>query len=171
MRARVVLAVLASAFVLTACGPPSAGTMGVTVDASGRPVGVLEVCEGHVDGVRLYETPVGDADQSTPAQVVGDWVVSPAVTSSSRLDLGRPTGAWRAETPLAALEQGRSYTLYGWTNDSSWSAGGVEFSREDLELLRPGQVRYDAGLHADEENPEDTTATVSAGEFRARACG
>jgi hypothetical protein len=169
MNAWSVVLLLALAVVLTACGPPSAGVMGVTVDASGRPVGVLEICEGHIDGASLYETSVDESAQPDPRHL-GDWVVAPAVTSSSRLDLTRPAGAWQIETPLATLQPGTSYTLYGWTHDNSWSAAGVEFSPEDLKQLRPGQVRYDAGLHADEDNPEDTTATVPVGEFRSRAC-
>ena len=169
MKLRPVVLVLTAAIVLTACGPPSAGVMGVTVDENGRPVGVLEVCEGHIDGASLYETPADEASQS-PSQHVGDWSVAPAATSSSYLDLTKPTGAWRSDTPFATLHPGRSYTLYGWTRDNSWSAGGVDFSPEDLKQLRPDQVRYDAGLHADEDDPDDTTATVPISEFRSRAC-
>ncbi|GAA1557495.1 hypothetical protein [Kribbella lupini] len=154
--------------VLTACGPPSGGAMGVTVDSLGRPIGVLEVCEGHIDGATLYETPTSESDSSDRYR--GEWSVAPAVSSSGRFDLRRGGGDWRAKTPLAALRPGTSYTLYGWTNDNSWSLGGVEFSPEDLATLQPGQVRYDAGLHADEDNPPDTTATMPIADFRSKVC-
>lgn len=117
----------------------------------------------------MYETPVDESAKSDE-RFVGDWVATVAITSSSRLDLTTPTGDWRTQTPLAPLHEGTSYTLYGWTKDNSWSAASVEFSPEDLKQLRPGQVRYFAGLQADPEHPEDATATVPASEFRSRAC-
>lgn len=169
MKLGTVVVLVVAAAVLTACGPTPAGMVGVAVDAGGRPIGVLEICDAHIDGASLYETPVDDSDQSDPRHV-GDWMITPAVTTSSRLDLTAPTGAWQTETPLATLQPGTSYTLYGWTRDNTWSAAAVEFSLEDLEQLRPGLVRYDAALHADDENPTDTTSTVPASEFRSIAC-
>ncbi len=153
---------------LTSCGPPAGGAMGVTVDRLGRPIGVLETCEGHIDGATLYETPTSESDSDNRER--GRWSVSPAVSSSSRLDLQRDGGDWRTETPMTALRPGTSYTLYGWTHDNSWSLAGVEFSPEDLATLHPDQVRYDAGAHADEDNPPDTTATIPLTDFRSKVC-
>lgn len=106
-------------------------------------------CRG---GLRPYSNPINDR------------------VDNSRLDLTTGSTGWRVEILLKPLQPGTTSRIYGWTQDDSWSADGVEFSLEDLRQLQPGQIRYDARARADEDNPDDTTATIPAEQFRSEVC-
>lgn len=133
------LAFMAGA-VLSACGPPSTGTIGVGVDAAGRPVGFLKVCKGeHMDGARLDVEPSRDA---TPA--VALWEAQPAATGSASWSFDHPHGGWVTSRPAGALRPGVVYSLSAGADDGSGYGGYVLFRLEDLKTMKPGQVRvYD----------------------------
>lgn len=133
------LALTANA-VLAACGPPSTGTIGVGVDAAGRPFGFLKVCKGeHMDGARLDVEPSGDA-----APAVALWEARAAATGSTSWPFENPQGDWVTARPAAALRPGVVYRLSAGADDGSGSGGYVLFRVEDLKTMKPGQVRvYD----------------------------
>jgi hypothetical protein len=100
------------------------------------------VCHDHIDGATLYtDSKPADPDESRSVEV----------------------GRRSVDKPLQALKKDRSYHLYGWTRDSSWSTGDVTFTPADLTTLTPGRVRYWSGEGDDYE-------TGSVEDFRSRAC-
>ncbi|MDX3529662.1 hypothetical protein P1P75_25425 [Streptomyces sp. ID05-39B] len=146
-----------------------AGTTGVTVTEDGRPVGVLTTCHDHIDGAMLYED--GAEDRSG---TVAQWSRTPPaeglLTWPLTTEGGGGGGGWSVDDPMpAALERGRTYSLYGWTSDNSWSTAHVTFTLADLAALRPGQVRYFAGDDAPGAD-RDGRRTASMEEFRTDAC-
>jgi hypothetical protein len=128
---------------LSACTPPVTGTIGVGVDAAGQPVGYLRVCDGeHIDGAFLAAEPLND---STPS--VASWDVRPAATGTTSWSFDRPDGGWVLRRPAQALKPGVVYHLSAGADDSSGRSGSVLFTLEDLQGMKPGQVRvYDYGV-------------------------
>lgn len=126
------VAVAAAAVLVTAgCTVPQVGDVGIGVDDKGDPVGYLQVCQDHIDGTTIY---IDDA------HTYGSWTASPAVTGPSTWSLKDPSGVWKAEDPLHKLKPRTTYTMYGWTTDSSSSAAAVDFTIEQLAAMKPGQV-------------------------------
>ncbi|GIG22028.1 hypothetical protein Cch01nite_27520 [Cellulomonas chitinilytica] len=139
-------AVVVGCLALSGCTVEGGAIAGVGVDDQGRPVGYLQVCEGHIDGATVYHSvePDPDADSvSNPSVSDGSWDAPSAVSESATWSLAAPDD-WRTQTPLSPLEPGVEYSLYGWTNDNSWSAIDVPFTVDDLAGMEPGQVRYEA---------------------------
>ncbi|WP_405009631.1 hypothetical protein [Kitasatospora sp. NBC_01539] len=147
---------------LTGCTVAVGAVSGVTVTADGRPIGMVMVCHHRIDGATLY------TDQGTNGtRSVGRWKHDGPLTGYAPLPLDGGDG-WTVEQPLQPLEAGRVYTLYGWTEDDSWSAGSVSFTLADLAALTPGRVRYFVG--AEYGGDADGWTTTSLEEFQAHAC-
>ncbi|MFF1293776.1 MULTISPECIES: hypothetical protein [unclassified Streptomyces] len=164
-RGRIVLAAagVAALAAVSGCTVPIAGATGITVDADGRPMGVLMVCHDHIDGATLYtDSKPADPDESRSVEV-GRWSGDASVKGFATWPLDTAGDGWSVEKPLQALKKDRSYHLYGWTRDSSWSTGDVTFTPADLATLTPGRVRYWSGEGDDYE-------TGSVEDFRSRAC-
>jgi hypothetical protein len=147
-------------FALGGCSVLPVGLAGIGVDASGAPIGYLQVCRKHVDGATLYI----DDDH-----VIGSWQASPTVTDFARWSLTDPGEGWKTETPLGQLQPGVKYEFYGWTSDNTASAAHTSFMAEDLSGLKPGQVRYWSGKE-NTQGTEDLLMTSSEDEFRSNAC-
>ncbi len=156
--------VIALAWLLTGCTVPVAGNAGVSVTADGRLLGVLAVCHDHIDGVTLYTD-----DGSEQGRTVGEWVRGEPATGLVTWPLAGSGSGWSVEQPMAtALESKRSYSLYGWTRDNSWSTADVTFTLAHLAAMKPGEVRYYAGEGAGVD--KDGYRTASLGAFRDEAC-
>lgn len=142
---------------LSACGPPSTGTIGVGVDAAGRPVGFLTVCTGeHMDGARLDVEP---SDDRTPA--VALWEARPAATGSTSWSFDNPQRGWVKERPASALRPGVVYSLSAGAGDGSGYSGYVLFTLEDLKGMKPGQVRvYDYARFARQAPAGEPTGSL-----------
>lgn len=153
--------VTALAFLLAGCTVPVVGLAGIGVDATGAPVGYLQVCQDHLDGATVY-TDGTDDDQ-------GSWRASPAVTGFSRWSLTDPGEGWTTKTTLGQLKSGVKYNLYGRTEDASSSATNATFTKEDLARLKPGQVLYWSGK-TNADGTDDLPAVSSESEFRTNAC-
>jgi hypothetical protein len=82
-----------------------------------------------------------------------------ACTGSDRADA--PAPGWTTTTSLKPLTAKRTYTLYGWTKDNSWSATSVSFTQTDRDRLTPGTVRYEGA---------ESAVTVPVAEFKTRVC-
>jgi hypothetical protein len=126
---------------LTACGPPSTGTIGIGVDAAGHPVGYLYVCPGsHMDGAVVVAEP---ADDKSPA--VAAWDARPAATGFTSWSFGGHTSAWVTTQAPTTMKPGVVYNLGAGADDGSGSSGYVLFTIEDLKKMKRGQVRiYDS---------------------------
>ncbi|MEU4094066.1 hypothetical protein [Streptomyces sp. NPDC026673] len=148
---------------LTGCSPPRAGYTGITVDEDGRPLGVMIVCEGHIDGATLY-----DSDHPNAPDHLGRWSRGKPAKGFTTWSLETGGRGWNPEVPTATLEPHRTYDLYGWTEDSSWSAASVEFTAAQVERLVPGLVRYYKGDGAGTDR--NGYATVPMEKFRSEAC-
>ncbi|WP_319463597.1 hypothetical protein [Micromonospora sp. RTP1Z1] len=135
------LMLLTSGMLLSSCTVPVDGLAGVTVDEKGNPIGVVRTCEHPLDGATLYwpDDPRGSDGQ--PAEL-GQWEFTGSTVTHS---LAWPLGAASAadvkgkQTPQAMLP-GRTFSLYGWTTDNSWSAANVDFTLTDLEGLPVGKI-------------------------------
>jgi len=130
---------------LGGCTVPTGGVAAIGVDAAGALVGHLLVCEpdAHLDGATLYDTTASDDEYGT-------WGAPRAVTDATSFSLGDPESGWTTVEPLGELQPGVVYAFYGWSSDNSWSAMSVEFTTEDLAMLRPGELvydEYDAATH------------------------
>jgi hypothetical protein len=81
--------------------------------------------------------------------------------------MAEPTSGWEARGTFREVMPGKTYHLYAWTHDNSWSAAAVRFTAEDLGRLRPGEVltnEYDA------ETDSSVVAVQSEAEFFAEQC-
>jgi len=158
---------------LTGCETVAgAGSTGMSVDGQGRPVVVFALCNDHIDGATVYRDrtaadPAGD--DSTVS--VADWdAVSPITPDSAinaSLNTVEPSAAWRRTSPPVALKPGVLYVAYGWTRDSTWYTGHVEFTLERLSNLKPGQVLSQTYVEANDRS-EDRVQPYS--QFAAEKC-
>lgn len=138
---------------LTSCTVPPGGVVGVTVDAQGAAVIVVQMCEGHIDGATLYR------DDKT----FGKWEVSSPVTGFSQFALDTGGNGWAVVGELEARDPEQQYTIYGWSNDSSWSATHLDFSDRDLSGLKPGTVLVP-------EREQEGTRSESLEDFKTKTC-
>lgn len=135
---------------------------GVSVDASGRPVGVVAVCEGWIDAIVVYSDE-GQAESSTLGQVDADRPVRRYATVS----LTNFSAGWTVRQPLRTLQPGTEYTLYGGTRSNKWSARHISFSSTDLQATSPGVVLYD---RFDRPGSDGKRVRVTAKELERTAC-
>ncbi|MFC8173815.1 hypothetical protein [Streptomyces sp. NPDC057325] len=150
-------AAVGAAPLLSGCTVPVAGVAGVTAGRDGSPVGVIAMCEEHVDGATLHT----DAEDPGAQEDAGVWKHDGPITGLTTWTLASPGDGWTAEKPFGRLAPGQAYRMYAWTEDDSWSTSGVSFTTEDLAALTPGQVRYGA---------DDMIGTAPLEDFREKAC-
>jgi hypothetical protein len=158
---------------LSGCTVAVAGVTGITVTEDGAPLGVMLVCHDHIDGATLYDSGADsdyDPDEDEPSEPddLGTWSRRKPATGFTVWSLRTGGRGWSADTPVAALDPHRTYSLYGWTHDNSWSTIDVTFTAAQLARLEPGQVRYYKGEGAGTDR--DGYATVSMDTFRSEGC-
>ncbi|MEU3186027.1 hypothetical protein ABZ707_17765 [Streptomyces sp. NPDC006923] len=158
-------AVCAAAVTVQGCTVPTAGVTGISVTEDGRPLGVMVVCHDHMDVAELYT----DGDKpDAPSKTVGRWARTDPATGFTTWPLDEGGDGWTVErSSSGALAPHRVYTLFGGTNDNSWSAASVDFTVGHLAALAPGQVRYYTG---ERDSDGDIYRTTSMADFRAVAC-
>ncbi|SDR81899.1 hypothetical protein SAMN04489717_0680 [Actinopolymorpha singaporensis] len=146
-------AAVAVAVLVSACGPPVTGTIGVGVDAARRPVAYLRVCSGdHLDLAFLDAEPLRDSTPSAAA-----WDARPAATGSTSWSFDRPDHGWVAKGSAPQLEPGVIYHLAAGAKDGSGTSSYVLFTTEDLQAMKPGQVRiYDTTREVPAAEPTGT---------------
>ena len=123
------------------------------IDDEGRAVAVVQMCEGHIDGATLYR------DDRT----FGKWQVSSPVTGFSQFALDSGGNGWAMVGEFEARAPEQRYTIYGWSNDSSWSATHLEFSDHELSVVKPGTVLVP-------EREREGNRTESLADFKTRTC-
>jgi hypothetical protein len=141
--------------------------MGLTVDAAGRPVAVMQICE-HVDGVTIYsETPsVGQSPIMTP---VATWIITPAASGFVQFPLSGG-GEWQLQGERKPLRMNTEYSLHAWSSTGSPRTGHVTFSLAGLKKLKYGQVHIGAGLEVEPADPAASGVTMPLAGFRTGAC-
>jgi hypothetical protein len=127
--------------------------VGVTVDTAGRPVIVVQMCEGHIDGATLYR------DDET----FGRWEVSSPVTRFSQFDLDTGGNGWALVGEFEGRDPEQQYTIYGWSNDGNWSATHLDFSDRELSGLKPGTVLVP-------EREQEGNRSESLEDFKTKTC-
>lgn len=137
------------------------GATGVSVDATGAPVAVLAICEGHIDGLELYS---GEGDN---AVTHGDWQRRTPASGFATVELAHPADEWASSHQLDRLKAGETYHLFGGTHDNRWATAHVAFTLESLSRLRPGEVLRQA---YDEKSDRDRDVLTSVGEFQSEVC-
>ena len=125
---------------LTGCGVPPGGIVGVAVDTQGKPLIVVQMWEGHIDGASMYLRDPRPEPETPQDKAMGRWEVTPAVAGFSQFTLTAGENGWRLIGTLERRDPATRYTIYGWTHDNSWSASHVEFAEQDLARLEPGTV-------------------------------
>ncbi|MFF7213618.1 hypothetical protein ACFZAU_24280 [Streptomyces sp. NPDC008238] len=157
---------------LTGCGVPPAGVTGIAVSEDGRPLGVMLVCHDHIDGATLYDSDSdSDSDADESSDHLGRWSRGRPVTGFTVWSLEGGGRGWRTEVPASLpFAAHRTYSLYGWTRDNSWSTQHVDFTAEQFEGLEPGEVRWYGGEGAPGADRDGFVTARLAG-FRASACG
>ena len=153
---------------LVACEPPLDGFMGLTVDAAGRPVAVMQICE-HVDGVTIYsETPSIDPDQSPTMTPAATWIITPAASGFVQFPLSGG-GEWQLQGQRKPLRVKTEYSLHAWSSTGSPRTGYATFSPGGLKKLKYGQVHM-GGLKAESADPAASELTMPLADFRTGLC-
>lgn len=153
-----------TALALTGCTVEPGGVVGLSVDADGRTMAVVAVCDedAYLDGLALYADDAEDTEDP-----LGQWVRSEAITRTAELVLARPGPQWTAEHSLALLPPSSRLKIYAWTSKNRWSADGPNFIAADLARLHPDQVWFE---RYDESSETFVNTFVNADDFSADAC-
>jgi len=156
----------------SACSVPPDAVAGVSVTEDGHLLGVIQVCGHHIDGAVLYYDEEADdlLDDvvGTKSVTVNSWTADrPLEPGLFTWPLESPAAGWTAEHATTPLSAEITYTFFGGTEDSSWSAQSVEFTLADRDRLTPGMVRY---FNANGPTGDEPTVTVPMAEFKAGAC-
>jgi hypothetical protein len=139
---------------LSGCSVPYGAILALGMAPDGDIVAHLQICEGHIDGVSVFRADEGDISKPS-----GVWDAATPVLDTAAWSLVDPRDGWTASTPLAPLEPGVQYDIYGWTVDNSWSAiGPSPFTVDDLRQLQPGQV---LSWNKDWASADDAPLTVA----------
>ncbi|MFF0131754.1 hypothetical protein ACFYTG_39605 [Streptomyces mirabilis] len=158
-----IIAVGLTLIATSGCTVPADAVAGISVTDDGHLLGVMMVCGHQIDGATLY---VDSADANSTV-TVGSWTADrPLKAGPTTWPLDSPAADWATTKALGRLNAKTTYAFYGWTKDSSWSSSSVSFTLADRDRLTPGTVRYD-DLSV---NGDESAATVSLAEFKARAC-
>ena len=123
---RLTLPVLAAVLLCTSCTVPRRGIVGLERVQDGSLVARVEMCEGHVDSVIVYDT--GGFNGKT----VGTWDFADRVTGSGAVTLTSLEAELRSD-----VEQ---YRMYAASDDNSSSARSVSFTASTVASLPNGAI-------------------------------
>lgn len=143
---------------------PVQGAVGVTVDAQGRPVLVVETCTSAPGWVFLTWSREGLEDNQQNEQI-GTYEAQGLSAGTNELVLHDPGSGWDGEPfelepgPLSVLVDGQ--TVDGET------VAMTQFSADDLAGMEPGTVYRVTGTS---EDGEAVTEGVPAARFAAEVC-
>jgi hypothetical protein len=147
-------------FGLSSCTVVPGGAIGLTVDASGQLVAVVQMCKGHIDGATVYVS----ANAPDNEQTLGKWQVDPAVTGFSQFSFAKGGSGWQVDQAFTPRDVPTVYAIYGWSKDNSWSANHLDFSNADLSKLQPDEILYPAF------NGTEGLITGSVEDFKTAVC-
>ncbi|WP_344808892.1 hypothetical protein [Microlunatus ginsengisoli] len=172
-RWRMVVALAVVALVAAGCSVPRDGWVGIGRVADGRLWVYLRTCHHLLDGASLY-WPDDPNGANSNNELFTDWSITAPVRGLKVAWplLGPVVNGVVPTTPLESVPaKPKNMAIYGWTEDSSFSADGpYEFDADDLDALKPGQV-----LIANDLGPSDTSdmppnKVVTLAQFNALDC-
>ena len=132
--------------------PELVGRMGITADATGQPVLVLEPCGGSIDEITLSLLPFG---KQTESGDVGSWRAASKVTALTHLALAGDNPGWAGATVL--LDPAKHYIAQALsTTHPNDAFNDVTFEGSQVAKLDPSKV------YVNSDDP-DSTALVPAG--------
>jgi hypothetical protein len=148
------LAVLSAACLtvgLSGCGNwitvNNAGHMGLTVDATGRPVVAVMTCSKATPMVSMDEGRKKSDAETAENVSRGSWQARHAYAGVEKLALTAPGALWKTTSNSGPLEHGTLFVVDGGTlEDDNASLGGVMFHVEDLGTLSPDVVEVDGKI-------------------------
>ncbi|MEV6288342.1 hypothetical protein [Kribbella sp. NPDC051770] len=160
-----VAAALCTAATLTGCGPgyiPS--QVGLTVDSTGRPVIVLEDCrKGELVELQLF-----DESRKDTKLPIAQYTTSKGAKSVQQIPLATGDARWKPVTAVPELRAGTSYKIRSWAEKHQSFGGLTVFTPEDLQTLKPGEVRY--GVQQGSPDYKDDYRVTSLDEFAPARC-
>lgn len=150
---------------LAGCSPEFGAVSGLSVDASGRPIGLLLTCsrDARLDVALLQDYTV----TATPS-TVGEWTAKTALTGTGSVNLSEPGPGWSTKTQLGTLVDGRRYVISWLSTSNRWASEAVSFTVADLAKIPPGQVRFVDSVSADRITPHYRVATMA--DFQGQEC-
>lgn len=179
---RITLAIIVT-LSATACVPPVAGSVGISVDAEGHPVAVLAWCDGATpeDVTVSHEEPSsgtsGSETLSSPSNLPSStpstlWVRDAKFHApdldgqSASVRLDAPVDGWTVEPGPLVLKPGIIYEVSGGKGrgNSRVNTSSVSFTLEDVAKLKPGQV-FVQSLDETSSTIEWVDTTISQAEF------
>ncbi len=113
------------------------GKTAITVDNAGKPVMLIEVCDGHIDTLVLARTREGLADDE-PNAIEGTWDAVDPHTGTVEVNVGTATTGWQG--PQIGLNSGQGYILEGTSSTAEVVTSQVTFTAAQVTTLRVNQV-------------------------------
>lgn len=146
------------------CGNASTTTIngrsGLTVDESGRPLIVAEVCTGVVTEALV----AGPYRDGTTNEVMASLRADQALSESFLLNPSSPGSGWSGSELALPLRSGLHIVVLSSGQAADSQLSQVSFQTEDPSELRPGVVQYG------NVGAEGRSERVSTDEFRELAC-
>ncbi|MGW1468599.1 hypothetical protein ACWCPT_30165 [Streptomyces sp. NPDC002308] len=143
------------------CGADDVAVTGISVTTDGRLLGVIMVCEDHIDNVGLL------ASDSQGKARVGEWTPDRRLRAGlTTWSLDSPTPGWTTVRDPGPLKAGTVYTLFGWSDKHSLGSEDIDFTAADRHRLMPGKVLYQEYT----EGGEEAVRFAALSEFEATAC-
>ena len=99
---------------VTGCGnaidtpPPPNGAVGISVNAAGDPIGIIEVCRSSVDAIEMSGQ-ISDEKSENPS--LGRWTATAPITGSAVLDFLHPGPKWTATLQPRSFEAHRTHIV------------------------------------------------------------
>lgn len=130
---------------LGGCSVPARGVLGFQRGDDGSISAIVQMCDGHVDGVMIY------SGSGTDEQRLGRWEFESPVTGGGSVPLG--------QSFESQLKDSVEYETFAWSTDNTSSANGPEITAETLASLQPGQIRT-------VDHDGDSVGTFALNEFK-----
>lgn len=141
----VVAAVVCTASLVAGCGPrKSRGVVGMSVDAAGVPVIVLQNCSGDISELEFYDQTPPRTDETARTTPSVKYVNQRPEQSVVQIPIKTGGNGWQLMGEPLALRADGKYVIHAWGKRHEWSGRGTKFTLEDLKAVRPGQVRHDS---------------------------
>lgn len=171
---RVVLGTGILAAALSGCIAPDVdvrGALGVTVDTAGRPVLVVEACDGAATVITLSFDREGlTADEFN--EDIARWTAAEPASGTSELVLHAPAAPWIGDR--VELPADRGFVAGGQGEADTSVLTQVSFRSQDLAAMEPGLVYRndpDSLANVDADPADYALVAGTPAEFSAEVCG
>ena len=167
VRLLIVFAV-AGTLVVAGCGnaidtpPPPNGAVGISVNAAGDPIGIIEVCRSSVDAIEMSGQII---DEKSDNPSLGRWKPKAPITGSAVLDFLHPGPEWTATLHPSSFEPHRTHIVDNLTSakdeDSVLFQG--TFTLEQVAKLTEKDVLIPDGPTKEKVVPRSTFRDLTCG--------